>query len=74
MTSSTPIRTAADVRRHLADLYAERALAAVEGLSSNPGYADDLAREIAVTSSAYVGVAVTEIATLRGELSGRPQG
>jgi hypothetical protein len=30
----------------------------------------DLAGEIAVTHTAYVGAAVTEIATLRGELFG----
>ena len=66
--------SAADIRDRLNVLYLERALAEGEGLTANAGYAADLEREIAATSSAYVGMAVTEIAVLRGQLSGRPQG
>ena len=66
--------SAADIRERLNLLYLERALAAGEGLTANPDYAADLEGEIAATSSAYVGLAVTEIAVLRGQLSGRLQG
>jgi hypothetical protein len=62
------------LRAHLNDLQLERALAGVEGLDANAAYMADLETEIAATGAAYVGAAVTEIATLRGQLSGRPQG
>jgi hypothetical protein len=68
------IPSAADLRRHLEDLYAEREIARTGGLSADPVYLADLEQEIAGSRSAYVGTAVTEIAILRGELSGRPQG
>jgi hypothetical protein len=61
---------AAEMYSHLQDLQAERVLASMEGLAGNAAYLADLEREIAATRSAYVGAAVTEIATLRGELSG----
>jgi hypothetical protein len=54
----------------LQELQAERALASIEGLASDSAYMADLEQEIAATRSAYVGAAVTEIATLRGRLSG----
>jgi hypothetical protein len=73
MTSITAT-SAADLRRQLGELYAERELARAEGLSDNPLYMADLEQDIAGFRNAYVGTAVTEIATLRGELSGRPQG
>jgi hypothetical protein len=63
---------ATEMHIHLQHLQAERALASIEGLASNAAYMADLAQEIAATRSAYVGAAVTEIATLRGQLS-RPQ-
>ena len=68
------IHSASDIQEHLHQLYAERALASVEGLDANDRYMDDLGTEIAITHNAYVGLAVTEIATLRGQLSGRLQG
>lgn len=74
MTTQTPTRTASDVQEHLQLLLAERALAGVEGLSANRAYMDDLEDEIAHTRDAYVGAAVTEIAVLRAELSGRLEG
>ena len=74
MTAQTPTRTAADVREHLQLLLVERELAAVEGLAGNAPYMTDLEDEIAATRAAYVGAAVTEIATLRAELSGRLEG
>lgn len=67
-------RTASDVQDHLQLLLVERALAAVEGLSSNAAYMRDLEDEIAHTRGAYVGAAVTEIASFRAELSGRLEG
>ena len=68
MTTSTP--TAAELREHLRLLYVERALAEVEGLASNRAYMEDLEDEIAADRHAYVGTAVTEIASLRAALSG----
>lgn len=40
------------------------------GLVADSAYLADLDDEIAVTQSAYVATAVTEIATLRAELAG----
>ncbi|HEX8102856.1 MAG TPA: hypothetical protein VF533_09600 [Solirubrobacteraceae bacterium] len=62
------------LRQRLDELAAERALAGLEGLGSNQPYLADLEGEIAFAQKAYVGAAVTQIATLRGELSGRLQG
>ena len=62
--------TAAEHRRHLAELYAERAAADLEGLSANREYMDDLEDEIVAERHAYVGRAVTEIASLRAAISG----
>jgi hypothetical protein len=61
---------ATEMHTHLQGLQAERALASIEGLASNSAYLADLDQEIAATRSAYVGAAVTEIATLRAQLSG----
>jgi hypothetical protein len=61
---------ATEMHIHLQELHAERALASIEGLASNAAYMADLDQEIAATRSAYVGAAVTEIATLRGQLAG----
>jgi hypothetical protein len=54
-------RSALEIHTHLLDLQAERALAST---------AADLDEEIEATNQAYVGAAVTEIATFRAELSG----
>ena len=62
--------TAAELRRHLVVLNAERAAADLEGLSANQEYMADLADELAAERHAYVGTAVTEIASLRAALSG----
>ena len=74
MPTPTAITTAADVRHRVQLLLAERALAAVEGLDHNAHYMADLEDELAATRAAYVGTAVTEIATLRAEISGRLHG
>ena len=68
---ATPILpTAVEMRERLELLYLERATAGVERMTANSLYMADLEDEIATTRNAYVGAAVTEIATLRGVLSG----
>jgi hypothetical protein len=62
--------TAIDIHTHLLELHAERALASIEGLAVESLYMADLDGEIEATARAYVGAAVTEIATFRAELSG----
>jgi hypothetical protein len=66
--------TASDMRLALERLTAERHVAAASPLAGNATYMDDLESDLAAAHAAYVGVAVTEIASFRGELSGRPQG
>ena len=73
MSPSTPAY-APEIAERLRELYAERALAECEGLAHNRRYMDDLEAEISGCRDAYVGAAVTEIAILRGSLSGRPSG
>ena len=74
VTTRTTGIDAAELRDRLVLLLVERALADVEGLTANAAYAANLDADIVATRSAWVGAAVTEIATLRGLLSGRPQG
>ena len=62
--------SATEVRHRLQELQTERALARSAGLAHNRAYMTDLEQEIATVRSAYVGAAVTEIAVLRGRLSG----
>jgi hypothetical protein len=59
-----------EIQIRLKELQAESALASIEGLASDSAYMADLREEIAAESHAYVGAAVTEIATLRAQLSG----
>ena len=66
--------SAIDMQNHLQALQSERALASIEGLARNSAYMADLEHEIAATHAAYVGAAVTEIATLRAQLSGPQTG
>lgn len=70
MSAPATTTSAADIRERLDLLVAERALAAFEGLADDPLYEADLDDEIIATQSAYIGAAVTEIASLRAELSG----
>ncbi len=63
--------SAIEMHTHLQQLEAERALALIEGLGNSAAYMADLDHEIAATRNAYVAAAVTEIAVLRAELSGR---
>jgi hypothetical protein len=60
---------AADLRDHLMQLEAERALASLEGLGGNAAYVSDLKDDLVAAQHAYVGAAVTEIAILQAELS-----
>lgn len=62
------------LRERLRELSAERALADLEGLTHIEPYMADLEGEIAFAQRAYVGAAVTQIATLRGQLDGPLQG
>ena len=66
--------TAADLNDHLRELLAERALADVFGIDEQEAYVADLDLEITAYRNAYIGAAVTEIATLRAELSGPLEG
>ena len=61
--------SAIEIQTWLLELQAERALAAMEGLAVNSAYMADLEGEIEETARAYVGAAVTEIASFRAELS-----
>lgn len=61
--------TAVEVRGHLAELEAERALALSTGVADIAEYTADLEAEIETTRQLYVAAAVTEIAGLRAELS-----
>ena len=66
--------TAADLKDYLAQLHAERALASLEGLGENAAYLADLDEALAAAHHAYVGAALTEIASLRAELFGPQEG
>jgi len=70
MSTPASTTTAPELLERLRSLNAERALAVAEGLGADGPYMADLDHEIAVCRHAYVGVAVTEIATLRGQLAG----
>jgi hypothetical protein len=61
---------AIEIHTQLLELQAERALASIEGLAVNSAYMADLDGEIETATRAYIGAAVTEIATFRAELSG----
>jgi hypothetical protein len=65
---------AVEIRGHLVELQAERALAISSGLGDVDAYMADLDVEIEATRQLFVASAVTEIATLRGELSGALRG
>jgi hypothetical protein len=73
VTQDSPA-TAAMLRQRLWALEGERLEAVAAGLGANTLFMDDLAREVAATRVAYIGTAVTEIAELRADLSGRLQG
>ena len=66
--------SAIELRTHLLELHAERALAEETGVAAIGSYMADLERDIALSRAAYVGAAVTEIASFRAQLSGRQRG
>jgi hypothetical protein len=62
--------TANDVRMHLGRLVAERLDAIDAGLGDNAAYMSEIEHDLNAARGAYVGLAVTEIATLRSQLWG----
>ena len=66
--------SASELRDHLAELHLERAFALGTGLAEVRSFMADLDEEIEATRQLYVLSAVTEIATLRGELFGAQHG
>ena len=61
-------------RDQLRSLQAERAAAALAGLTSNETYMAELELDLAAAKAAFVGAAVTEIAALRARLDAPLQG
>jgi hypothetical protein len=64
------VHIATDIRQHLELLETERALALETALRDDAAYMADLREEIVATRHAFVGSAVSEIATFRAQLSG----
>ena len=62
--------TTTELRNHLIELEAERAVAIAAGVATLELYMNDLEQEITTTREAYVASVVTEIASFRSELSG----
>ena len=62
--------TATDARTQLQRLQAERLDAVEAGLGDNALYMNDLQNDIEASRSLFIGLAVTEIAVLRAQLSG----
>jgi hypothetical protein len=62
--------SAFELRTHLLELHAERALAEETGVARIESYMDDLERDIARSEAAFIGAAVTELASFRAQLSG----
>ena len=69
-----PVITAVDARVQLQRLCVERLHAVGLGPGANAVDIAALETDIACSRSAYIGLAVTEIATLRAELSGAQVG
>ena len=66
--------SAHDLRLHLGRLAAERLDAVEAGLGANAMYMSELEEDLVAAREAYVGTAVTEIASLRGQLWGAQVG
>jgi hypothetical protein len=64
------MNTALDARNELRRLQAERLDAVEAGLGENALYMADLEQDIEAYRALYVGLAVTEIASLRAQLGG----
>lgn len=68
------MNTALDARNTLRRLQAERLDAVEAGLGENALYMADLENDIEAYRALYVGLAVTEIASLRAQLGGPQAG
>jgi hypothetical protein len=66
--------SALELRTQMLELYTERALAEETGVASIRSYMASLERDIALSQAAYVGAAVTEIASFRAQISGPNSG
>jgi hypothetical protein len=66
--------TALDVRVQIQRLGLEHLDAVDAGLADNEAYMSDLEDELAAARHAYIGLAVTEIASLRAQLDGPLEG
>ena len=66
--------TAAQLHGYIEQLETERAIALETELAEIDAYMDDLEEELELVRELYVTSAVTEIATLRAELSGAQLG
>jgi hypothetical protein len=66
--------TALDVRLQLGRLAAERIDAIEAGLGGNATYMRELDQDLTAARASYMGLVVTEIATLRGQLFGAQNG
>ena len=62
--------TAHTAHQHLTSLTAERSAATLAGLDRNATHLRDLDDEIEATRQAFIGAAVTDIATFRAQLNG----
>ena len=66
--------SAYELHNQLLELHAERAVAEETGVAKIGSYMEDLERDMARAHAAFVGAAVTELASFRGELNGRNWG
>jgi hypothetical protein len=64
------MNTALEARNTLRRLEAERLDAVEAGLGENALYMTDLDNDIEASRARYIGLAITEIATLRAQLGG----
>jgi hypothetical protein len=62
--------SAFELHTQLLELHAERHLAEETGVANIGSYMADLERDIERSTAAFVGAAVTELATFRAQLSG----
>lgn len=74
MPFTVPDKTALEARRQLAELREERALCLLSPTRRREAELAELDADIEAAELEYVGLAVTELATLRGELGGTLQG
>jgi hypothetical protein len=70
LLNTMSVKTATDIKQHLALLEHEKVLALDTALRDDPRYMADLEQEILATRHAYVGSAVIEIAHLRAAMGG----